>query len=183
MRHRAAQRGLPIVMVTLALGVAGCGSSSSPSTGVLPPVTGATPATPYPATGTTPQAPSSAPTSAAKAKFILRADAICKADGAKATPLSNRLTALRSSKSVAAMEANIPAILDQLAAASQSTIARLQALPEPAGDQATLAKMWAAQANVITDGRVAAAALSKGDLQGFTPLRRLEKQQELRHEV
>jgi len=131
-------------MAIAALGVAGCGGSSSPSTQ---------------ATST----PAAAPT---KAAFILQADAICKAHKTQEAPLESQLGAL-SNESDATAESTGPPLMNKLATMAQSDLAQLQALPEPTGDQAVLTSAWNAQAKTIADLQNAAAALGNADLQGF----------------
>ncbi len=106
-------------------------------------------------TGTTPSAsagtPSAGPTSSEKAAFVARANDICQSG-------NTRQRALPSPTSNAQKFDRV----DQAIAITSDVVAQIKALPQPPGDEATLAALYAKYQTVIDLGRQEVAALKGG---------------------
>jgi len=140
-------------IVTLA--VAGCGSTSSPQT--IKVTTAAT----RPA-----RTAAGAPTRVTRAQFIAAADAICAAGRVQLAPLKSRLDALGSGQTLAEAAKTAPPLIGQAIAIEQASLAKLRALPEPAGDTATIGEWLEAVEEAIGGASNYSRALGEQDLNG-----------------
>lgn len=130
-----------IAALVACIATAGCGGTTS-TTSAITRTQGAT-ATP--------------PTT--KAEFIAAGDAICRASDATIEPLKKRIKELEG-ESNASVAKSLPPILRQAVASERASLAKLQSLPEPAGESATIAKWLTAESESVTDQSNFADALA-----------------------
>jgi hypothetical protein len=142
--------GTPLLAV-LALLAAACGS---------PAHNGGSAADP----STTPSAPSNAP-AVTKDAFLVQGNAICK------TMNDQSLAVTKSyGPSGPTTAADNQAMIEKNAALIEGAVKQLQALPQPTGDEATLAGMYSGVEQLAGYGHQVAAALGRGDTQASKDL-------------
>jgi len=142
------------ILPVAALLAMGCGK-----TGATTVTTSRTVAADAPSTRAAPPAPT-------RAKFIAQADSVCKAAGA-ATERFRRMLLQVQHESKAPAGESLPPILRRLIASERASVAKLQSLPEPAGDTATIVSWLAAVSEAIVDQGNLTEALAKGDATGL----------------
>jgi hypothetical protein len=113
-----------VLMTLVALAVAGCGSTSKPTVSAT--------------TGTSAAAPTP---SATTARFIVAADGICRTLRSEQQPLNARVQAL--TQETATARAQLQALLRQSIVFARAADAKLQALPRPPSDAATIERLLA----------------------------------------
>lgn len=126
--------------VVIALALAGCGTTTT--------VTRTT-------TASSTTRAASAPS---KGAFVAQVDAICHQVDAEIEPLRSELNTMTDLSKGAAL-------INTAVGEEQAALARMQALPEPAGSGPVLTKLWQAIGAEITDLQNAAQAASEGNLE------------------
>ncbi len=138
----------------LAVGVGACGVATRTVTDT----TGSRSAT---ATTGSASTASALPT---KAQFIAQANRICRLDNAQLKPILARVGALKGS-TLATESKALPPLILQAVAIERADIARLQALPKPAGEAAeVIEKLVVADQEKETDATNLAHALANEEL-------------------
>jgi hypothetical protein len=92
----------------------------------------------------------------AKVQFLAAGNAICRTTNEQSAALSDQQGEDRSP--TAGQQ-----LIEQNAAPIAASVAQLRALPQPPGDEAKLATMYAAVDQLVSDGHAMAAALGQGD--------------------
>lgn len=131
--------GAAAALLAAALVVAGCGGSSSPASK---------------------SSTSSSSAAIGKAAFIVRADAVCKAAQKALAPVLKRETATLEAKPP--KPAAAAAALDQAAAIVAGGRTKLEALPQPRGDQKVLGTVFRALGQEAGSLRALAADVRGG---------------------
>jgi len=94
-----------------------------------------------------------------KAEFITAGDAICRSSDAAIKPFKQRIKDLEGQSNASVIK-SLPAILRQVVASERASLAKLQSLPEPAGEAAAIAKWLTAESESVTDQSNFADALA-----------------------
>jgi hypothetical protein len=139
-----------IVAVLVLLGAASCGSSAVKTVAV----------------GTTAPATSGKP-APTRARFIADADAICRSDRGQLARIAVLAKTPKRHTTLRALEVRLTPLLLQALAIERAELARLRALPEPAGEAANIKTVLAAIEQKVTaesSMETAFAHLSKGGL-------------------
>ncbi len=131
-------------MTLAAMTAVGCGSTGTPSVSVH--------------AGTAAGAPTSGAT---PARFIAAADEICRALRSRQQPLNARVQAL--TQETATARAQLQALLRQSVVFARAADAKLQALPRPPGDAATIDKLLAGYHKEAAEVMSFADTLTKGE--------------------
>jgi len=141
----------------LGASLAGCGSGSHRTTATVARAAATTAAR---TSSTTPVVTVSAAVTAARARLIARADAICAVANAHVAPVNSELQEDGERSQYAAAANTLRSVL----AYERGVLTRLQALPAPEGDEEALTAIWNAAATQVEDVSTLVDNFAKGDL-------------------
>jgi hypothetical protein len=131
-----------ITAIVVCIAAAGCGGTTS-TTAAITRTQGVTTTSP----------------TTTKAEFIATGDAICRSSDTAIKPIKQQIKDLEGQSNVSVTK-NLPPILRQAVASERASLAKLQSLPEPVGETATIAKWLTAESESVTDQSNFADALA-----------------------
>jgi hypothetical protein len=97
---------------------------------------------------------------ATKAQYIPKADAICRASETRVKPLEAQYKKAIAQNTTTGFKEGAR-ILNRVASLDSSGLAKVRAMPKPAGDGKAINKIWAASEKNVSTTRRAATALSQ----------------------
>lgn len=124
---------------------------------------------------------SSSHTGPTKAQYVANTASICKQTEKKIAPLVTHLAQAAASLLGGGSAAKIAASVEQLHTIAAAGLAKLRALPQPAGDHARIAKFLRPLSTIVDSIGSAAAGLRQG--QGAQALATLEADQSVARQV
>jgi hypothetical protein len=98
-----------------------------------------------------------------RAQFIASANAVCAAAHSQTASLITKVKSSGASALLGGDTKSLAGLVAQLHDAAASNLAKLRALPQPAGDHAAIAGFMKPLSNVVNDIGQAATDLSKGE--------------------
>jgi hypothetical protein len=146
-----------IAIAVVGASLAGCGSGSHTDRATV--ARAATTTTPR-TSSTTPVVTVSAAVTAARARLIARADAICAVANAHIAPVDSELQQDGERSAYATAASTLRGVL----AYERGVLTRLQALPAPTGDAEALMAIWDAAATQVEDVSTLVDDFAKGSL-------------------